>query len=180
MGRELGLINEQHWASFVTKREAIEAEITRLKNTWASPANEQVQQVNTILQQPLTKDQSAFQLLKRPELDYQTLMQVFPPAVEDTKVAEQVAIQATYAGYIERQQQEIEKQRRYENTRIPAGFVYKDISGLSAEVQEKLTKIQPETIGMAARIAGVTPAAISLLLIYLKKQHHLNDVKTAI
>ena len=170
IGRELNLVGDDRWQLFIAKRAAITAEIDRLKTTWVSPASESVEKINSILQKPLSKDQNALELLCRPELSYECLMQVFGPSVQDKKVAEQVEIQAKYAGYIERQQQEIDKQRRYEDAKIPENFSYEAISGLSSEVRQKLIAAKPATIGIASRIPGITPAAISLLLIYLKKR----------
>lgn len=169
LGYELGLVDEKRWQAFAAKRTAIEREVARLKSSWTSPASDNIEKVNAILPTPLTKDQNALDLLRRPEINYQMLMQVFGPGATDPKVAEQVEIQAKYSGYIERQQQEIDKQQRFENTVIPDDFNYQNISGLSAEIQQKLTDIRPNTLAMAARISGVTPAAISLLLIYIKK-----------
>lgn len=174
IGRELGLVDDTRWQAFTKKREQIEVEVARLKATWVSPATEFVETVNTILDKPLSKDQSALDLLRRPEMSYQTLMKVFGPGVDDIKVAEQVEIQAKYSGYIERQQQDIDKQRKHENTKIPEDFCYDSISGLSAEMKQKLSEVRPTTLAMAARISGVTPAAISLLLIYLKKRNISN------
>jgi tRNA uridine 5-carboxymethylaminomethyl modification enzyme len=168
-GHELGLITNARWEAFNIKRDAITAELNRLENLWVSPATDFVNKVNTILDKPLTKDQSAIDLLRRPEMSYTSLMQVFGPGADDIKVAEQVEVQAKYAGYIERQQQDIEKQLRHEKTLIPESFDYKAISGLSAEVQQKLSEARPATLAMAARIPGITPAAISLLLVFLKK-----------
>lgn len=170
IGREFGLVDDARWHAFAKKRDAIETEIARLKSTWASPVSENIEKVNAILQNPLSKDQNALDLLRRPEMNYATLMQVFGPGVDDVKVAEQVEIQAKYAGYIDRQQQEIEKAQRFENTEIPSDFDYSIISGLSSEIQQKLSTVRPTTIAMASRISGVTPAAISLLLIHLKKR----------
>jgi tRNA uridine 5-carboxymethylaminomethyl modification enzyme len=170
IGRELGLVDDARWQAFATKREAIEQEVARLKTAWVSPVSEKVTTVNQILEKPLAKDQNALDLLRRPEMDYTTLMTVFGPGVDDKKVAEQVEIQAKYSGYIERQQQEIEKQQRHEETKIPTNFCYDSISGLSAEIKQKLNQVRPASIAMASRISGVTPAAISLLLIYLKKR----------
>ena len=178
IGRELNLITDDHWQVFCKKRDAIADEMARLKDCWVSPTTETVHEVNKILTKPLTKDQTAFDLLRRPEMDYVTLTQVFSPAVENTAVAEQVEIQAKYSGYIERQQQDIVKQQRYENTQIPMDFIYENISGLSTEVKQKLMATKPATIGIASRIPGMTPAAISLLLIHLKKIH-LNRAKEA-
>lgn len=169
IGYELGLVDETRWQAFAIKRTAIENEVARLKTSWTSPVSDNIEKVNAILPTPLTKDQNALDLLRRPEINYQMLMQVFGPGATDPKVAEQVEIQVKYSGYIERQQQEIDKQQRFENTVIPDDFSYQNISGLSAEIQQKLTNIRPNTLAMAARISGVTPAAISLLLIYIKK-----------
>lgn len=170
-GRELGLVGDVRWKAFNEKQDAINAEITRLKATWASPANATADVVNTILEKPLMKDQHAFDLLRRPEINYEKLTTVFGPAVADPIVAEQVEIQAKYMGYIERQEKDIERQRYYEDLAIPNDFSY-EIPGLSAEIQQKLTQHRPATIGMASRISGVTPAAVSLLLVYLKKNQH--------
>ena len=169
IGYELNLINEAHWRIFNEKRIAIADETARLKNLWVGPATAKTKAVNNILAKPLTKDQNAFDLLRRPEMDYATLMRAFSPGVTDHKVAEQIEIQAKYSGYIERQQQEIAKQQYYENINIPEDFIYQNVSGLSTEVKQKLTSIKPATIGMASRIPGMTPAALSLLLVYLKK-----------
>ena len=169
IGYELGLVSAARWNAFSIKRDAIEKEVARLKAAWVSPASDSVDKVNAILETPLSKDQHALDLLRRPQMSYQNLMLVFGPGVNDPKVAEQVEIQVKYSGYIERQQQEIDKQQRFENTVIPDDFNYQNISGLSAEIQQKLTDIRPNTLAMAARISGVTPAAISLLLIYIKK-----------
>jgi len=119
----------------------------------------------------LTRDTAALDLLRRPEIRYADLMKVdgFGPAVSDSQVAEQVEVQVRYAGYVDRQREEIERQRRHEATAIPADFDYASVTGLSAEVRQKLQKTRPETIGQAARISGVTPAAISLLLVFLKR-----------
>lgn len=176
IGYELNLVDEHRWQLFTTKRDAIAAELARLKSLWVSPASDLVENVNTILEKPLTKDQNALDLLRRPELNYQTLMQVFGPGASDAKVAEQVEIQAKYSGYIERQQQEIDKQRRYEDLKIAEDFNYSTITGLSAEVQQKLSQHKPATVGIASRIPGVTPAAISLLLIFLKKRTIVKSV----
>ena len=135
-----------------------------------------------VLGQSLTRDSNLLDLLRRPDVTYQGLMSLpggGQQAVSDEKVAEQVEIQAKYSGYIQRQQDEIARQRRHEDTAIPADFDYHMIKGLSAEVQEKLLRILPETVGQAARIPGVTPAAISLLLVYLKKKKWQEEQKRA-
>ena len=178
MGRELGLVDDVRWQHFCTKRESIEQETQRLEKLWVSPVSEVVHSVNTILEKPLLKDQRAIDLLRRPEINYAQLMTVdyFTPGVSDEKVAEQVEIQAKYSGYIDRQEQDIKHQRRYEELMIPDDFSYLGISGLSTELQQKLTKIRPTTVAMAMRISGVTPAAISLLLVHLKKRQKIMNV----
>jgi tRNA uridine 5-carboxymethylaminomethyl modification enzyme len=169
-GRKLKLVDDERWAAFSHKRELIEKETARLKSLWISPASEKVHAVNTILEKPLMKDQNGLELLRRPELDYLTLTSIehFAPGITDEKAYEQVEIQAKYAGYIDRQQEDIDKSLRYENMKIPTTFSFKNISGISIEIQQKLSEARPETLGMASRISGVTPAAISLLLIHLR------------
>ena len=170
-GRELKLVDDERWAAFCIKRELIEKETARLKSLWVSPVSEKVHAVNMILEKPLMKDQNGLELLRRPELDYLTLTSIehFAPGITDETAYEQVEIQAKYAGYIDRQQEDIDKSLRYETTKIPVTFSFKNISGISIEIQQKLSESRPETLGMASRISGVTPAAISLLLIHLKK-----------
>ena len=170
-GRELDLVDDARWAAFCEKRDAIAQETARLKSFWAAPGNALATQVETTLGIAVSRETSAYDLLRRPELDYAqlTLVPALGPAVTDAKVAEQVEIQAKYSGYLDRQADEIERQRRSEATLIPADFDYAVVSGLSAEVRAKLEKIRPETVGQAMRISGVTPAAISLLLVYLKR-----------
>jgi tRNA uridine 5-carboxymethylaminomethyl modification enzyme len=171
-GRELGLVDDARWQAFETKRAAIDSEAARLKSIWAAPGNGLAAQLETTLGLAVTREGSAHDLLRRPELDYAALMRVpaLGPGVDDARVAEQVEVQAKYAGYVERQQDEIARQRRHEHSAIPAGFDYAQVSGLSAEVRSKLEQARPETIGQAQRISGVTPAAISLLLVHLKRQ----------
>ncbi|WP_334132663.1 tRNA uridine-5-carboxymethylaminomethyl(34) synthesis enzyme MnmG [Silanimonas lenta] len=170
-GRELGLVDDARWAAFEARRAAIEAETARLRGLWAAPGNALGRAVEAATGQPVSRETSALDLLKRPGLDYAALMAVdgLGPGVDDAKVAEQVEIAAKYAGYLERQREEIERQRRHEATVIPADFDYCGISGLSAEVVAKLSAVRPETLGQAQRIPGITPAAISLLLVHLKR-----------
>jgi tRNA uridine 5-carboxymethylaminomethyl modification enzyme len=170
-GRELGLVDDTRWAAFEARRAAIEAETARLRGLWAAPGNALGRAVEAATGQPVSRETSALDLLKRPGLDYAALMAVegLGPGVADAKVAEQVEIAAKYAGYLERQREEIERQRRHEATVIPADFDYRGISGLSAEVVAKLSAVRPETLGQAQRIPGITPAAISLLLVHLKR-----------
>ena len=170
-GRELGLVNDSRWKSFCEKREAIELERQRLKDTWIQPGTEAAQKLADHIEHKLSHEYSLFELLKRPELNHKILSSVCPPA-ENTvsqKVAEQVEIDAKYSGYINRQQDEVDKLQRHENTAIPANFDYKKISGLSNEIKQKLSDVKPETLARASRVPGVTPAAISLLLVMLKK-----------
>ncbi|GAB3746964.1 tRNA uridine-5-carboxymethylaminomethyl(34) synthesis enzyme MnmG [Lysobacter olei] len=172
VGRDLGLIEDARFAAFEAKREAIERENTRLGAIWAAPNNALGREIHATLGIEVSRETSARDLIKRPELDYAKLMAVpsLGPAVEDVAVAEQVEIGIKYAGYLDRQREEIERQRRHEDTAIPADFDYAAVRGLSAEVQQKLQRVQPQTIGQAQRIPGMTPAAISLLLVHLTRQ----------
>ncbi|HEU0305571.1 MAG TPA: tRNA uridine-5-carboxymethylaminomethyl(34) synthesis enzyme MnmG, partial [Lysobacter sp.] len=170
-GRALGLVDDARWARFDAKREAIAREESRLAAVWAAPNNALGREVGETLGIEITRETSARDLLKRPELDYARLMAVasLGPAVEDASVAEQVEIGVKYSGYLDRQREEIERQQRHERTAIPAGFDYAGVRGLSAEVTQKLQRVQPETVGQAQRIPGMTPAAISLLLVHLAR-----------
>lgn len=171
-GRELGLVDDARWQAFNQKLEAIELEKQRLKSTWVSPSHVAAEALNPSLKNPITKENSLEELLRRPEMTYEKLMQIesLGPGLENKQAAEQIEIQTKYAGYIERQYDEIARTLRNENTLLPMDFDYSKISGLSNEVVAKLTDARPETIGKASRISGITPAAISLLLVYLKKQ----------
>ncbi|RUO56804.1 tRNA uridine-5-carboxymethylaminomethyl(34) synthesis enzyme MnmG [Pseudidiomarina homiensis] len=171
-GRELGLVDDARWARFNEKMEAIAQEQQRLRSTWIHKDHPAVTAVNELVKTPITKEVNGEDLLRRPEITYQAMMaiDVLGPGLTDHEAAEQVEIQTKYAGYIARQQDEIAKQQRHENTRLPMGFDYAGIKGLSNEVIAKLNEHQPETVGKAARISGVTPAAISMLLVHLKKQ----------
>lgn len=169
-GRELGLIDERRWAAFATKREAIEKEEQRLKTTWIRPDTLQGDAVAARFGTPLAHEYNLLSLLMRPEIDYAGLMEITGSGADDLQVAEQVEIKTKYAGYIDRQQEEILRLRASENTALPADLDYSNIPGLSKEIQLKLGNNRPETLGQASRIPGVTPAAISLLLIYLKKR----------
>ncbi len=169
-GRELGLVSEERWVAFNAKRESIEVERQRLKTTFAQPGSDVAVEINKHCANPLSREYSLFELLKRPELSYAILAEL-PGAVNvDPAVAEQIEISAKYAGYIDRQQDDIDRMQRHEQTVIPVDFDYSAISGLSNELKQKLTETQPQTLARAARIPGVTPAAISLLLIQLKKR----------
>ncbi len=169
-GRDLGLVDDARWAAFSEKREAIERERERLARTWVQPGSDAAAVVNAHCEKPLSREYSLLDLLKRPELDYRHVGGLIGEPVTDDRVAEQLEIDAKYAGYIDRQAEEIERLRRHENTGIPADFDYAAVRGLSNEVIQKLTEARPETLARASRIPGVTPAAISLLLIHLKKK----------
>lgn len=170
-GRRLGLVNDRRWHLFCAKRAAIEQEQARLHSLWLAPEQLSSQEAKTILGKPLTRESNLLDLLRRPEISYQALMKLpgAGPGVIDWAVAEQVQIQAKYAGYIARQQEEIARTRYHEELRLPAELDYNTVTGLSTEVREKFASYRPATLGQASRIPGITPAAISLLLIHLKK-----------
>lgn len=170
-GRKLGLVDDARWKRFNEKMETIELERQRLKSIWVQKDHPSIDQLNPLLKNPFNRDASLEDLLRRPETKYRDLMSIEPfgPGIDDEQAAEQIEIQIKYAGYIDRQVDEIAKKQRHEETKIPANFDYHGISGLSNEVIAKLTDAKPETIGKASRISGITPAAISLLLVYLKK-----------
>ena len=172
IGRELGVVDEVRWRAYARKAEAVERERGRLQALWAAPggaiATELAQRTGVVL----SREATALDLMKRPELDYASLMQLpsLGPGVADAAVAEQVEIGVKYSGYLVRQHEDIERSRRNEESRIPEDFEYAGIPGLSAELQAKLGLVRPETIGQAQRIPGMTPAAISLLLVCLAKR----------
>ncbi|WP_263064128.1 tRNA uridine-5-carboxymethylaminomethyl(34) synthesis enzyme MnmG [Dickeya dadantii] len=172
MGRELGMVDDERWARFNEKLENIEKERQRLRDVLVHPQTEGVEQINSLLKSPLSREANGEELLRRPEMDYAQLtgLAMFAPALSDAEAAEQVEIQVKYEGYIARQQDEIEKQLRNENTLLPADLDYRQVTGLSNEVIAKLNDHKPGSIGQASRISGVTPAAISILLVWLKKQ----------
>ncbi|ERH52461.1 tRNA uridine 5-carboxymethylaminomethyl modification protein [Ectopseudomonas chengduensis] len=169
-GRELGLIDDERWAAFEAKREGIAQEEQRLKSTWVRPGTPQGDAIAARFGTPLAHEYNLLNLLARPEIDYATLVELTEAPVVDNQVAEQVEIKTKYAGYIDRQQDEIAKLRASEDTKLPDDLDYASISGLSKEIQFKLGNTRPATLGQASRIPGVTPAAISLLLIHLKKR----------
>ena len=172
IGRELGMVDDYRWARFNEKLEHIEQERQRLRELRVHPHSEQRDAVNALLKTPLSREATGEELLRRPEIDYATLtaLPMFSPALSDIQAAEQVEIQVKYEGYIARQQDEIEKQLRNEGTVLPADLDYRQVSGLSNEVIAKLNDHKPGSIGQASRISGITPAAISILLVWLKKQ----------
>ncbi|WP_461484202.1 tRNA uridine-5-carboxymethylaminomethyl(34) synthesis enzyme MnmG [Porticoccus sp.] len=168
-GRQLGVVDDSRWQAFAKKREQIEREQQRLRTTWVQPGSEQAGVLEQKTGATLSREYSLHDLLKRPELGYSDISTMNEEMIPGD-VAEQVEIDAKYAGYIDRQQEEIERMQRQENTPIPADFDYDSVKGLSNEVKQKLAAAQPDTLARASRIPGVTPAAISLLLIYLKKK----------
>jgi tRNA uridine 5-carboxymethylaminomethyl modification enzyme len=170
-GRELSLVSDERWQSFTDKRESIANLQTELSAKWVRKDSSEAVRVAEVWGKPLIKEASLMELLRRPEVDIVQLMEFSDTAELDGSVLQQVEVQAKYAGYIDRQQQDIDKAKRYNHLEIVADFDYGLVPGLSNEVREKLAKQRPETLGLASRIPGVTPAAVSLLLIYMKKQH---------
>ncbi len=168
--RSMGLVDDQRWARFARKRDAIASETQRLATTWLHPGTMEAAALAPKLKAPLSREYSLADLLKRPGIGYADVAGLKGQALEDEQASEQVEIQAKYAGYIDRQQDEIARLRRYEETPLPASLDYQAVDGLSHEVRQKLTEARPETLARAGRIPGVTPAAVSLLLIYLKKR----------
>jgi tRNA uridine 5-carboxymethylaminomethyl modification enzyme len=171
MGREIGLVDDARWAKFNDKMEAVESELQRLRGQWIHPDHVATPELNPMLKNPVSREHSLEELIRRPEMTYRQLMEIesIGPGLDDPIAAEQVEIQIKYAGYIARQMEEIAKTQRHENTLLPVDMDFSKISGLSNEVVAKLSEARPETIGKASRISGITPAAISLLLVYLKK-----------
>lgn len=170
-GRALGLVDDVRWQVFCKKKEQVENEIKRLQTTRIGPNALTEAEAMQVLKTPLTKDTSLYDMLRRPEVSYDSLtsLAIAGDKIDDPVAAEQVEIQTKYAGYIKRQMEEIEKHKRYENKAIPEDFDYVSINALSLEVREKLQQARPQTIGQASRVPGVTPAAISLLLVFIKK-----------
>ncbi len=183
-GRKLGIVDDTRWQAFAEKREAVERETARLKATWVQPAKLPVEETIRVLGQPIEREYSLFDLLRRPNVDYSTLMTLpgftgEPAASVAPEVAEQVEIAAKYQGYIDRQQEEIARNRGQEQTHLPKEIDYAQVRGLSHEVQLKLNQHKPETIGQASRIQGITPAAISLLLVHVKRGFAGAQIQTA-
>lgn len=177
-GQALGVVDETRWRQFNSKWEAIERENQRLSQQRIGPDQVAQEEATTLLGEPLRREYRLIELLRRPQISYEKLMRLIgEPVAVDLVVAEQIAIQAKYAGYIERQQQEINRQQRHEGLRLPLDLDYHQVKGLSAEVQEKLARVRPATLGQAARIPGVTPAAVSLLLVYLKRARVLEEAE---
>lgn len=175
VGRELGLVDDHRWSAFATKRDRIEQESARLRSTWIQPKTLAAERVAEKLGQPLPREYSLMDLLKRPELTYADVASLKGEAVSEEPVAEQVQIEAKYEGYIARQQDEIDRLRRHEATPLPESLDYARVEGLSNEIRQKLEQARPQTLGQAGRISGVTPAAVSILLIHLKKRRLIDD-----
>lgn len=171
MGRGLGLVDDIRWQAFEQKREAIALEQERLRSTWVNPRILSAEDAVRVLGKPIEREYSLYELLRRPDVDYARLMTLpnSGVAVASAVVSEQVEIQAKYQGYIDRQRDEIGRNELQESTRLPGEIDYREVRGLSIEVQQKLNQYMPETIGQATRISGVTPAAISLLLVHIKR-----------
>jgi tRNA uridine 5-carboxymethylaminomethyl modification enzyme len=174
IGRELGLVNDARWENFSKKSEGIELEKQRLASTWIQPKTPEGNKVDALVDQPISREYSLMDLIKRPNINYYDVAGIKGEASQDPQVAEQVEIQIKYSGYIDRQSGDINRLRRYENTVLPQDFDYHSVEGLSNEVKQKLSSARPETLARASRVQGVTPAAISLLLIFLKKHGALD------
>ncbi len=174
-GRALGLVDDERWGRFCRKREGLEAERQRLNDIWVTPGNALGRMVETAHGIPISKEVRALDLLKRPEVDYQRLVDIegIGPGVKDEQISQQLEIQVRYSGYLKRQQEDIARRRRHETLKIGDDFDFDGVHGLSAEVREKLQSVRPDTIGQASRVPGVTPAAISLLLVHLKKSRKM-------
>jgi tRNA uridine 5-carboxymethylaminomethyl modification enzyme len=174
-GRELGLVDDRRWSRFCRKSEGLEAERQRLNDIWVTPGNALGRKVESAHGIPVTKEVRALDLLKRPEVDYQRLVGIegIGPGVEDEQISQQLETQVRYSGYLGRQQEDIAQRRRHEAMEIGDDFDFDGVQGLSAEVREKLQNVRPDTIGQASRVPGVTPAAISLLLVHLKKSRKM-------
>lgn len=176
IARKYGLISDADWQQFEEKMEAIERETQRLQDLWIRPNTQAAQYLETVLNQAMAQEARSLDLLKRPEIRLEDLLNATGTSVDiHPSVAEQIEVRVKYAGYISAQEKEVARNARYEALRLPKGLHYAQVSGLSNEILEKLTRIRPETIGQAARIPGVTPAAISLILVHLKKRGHLDD-----
>ena len=184
IGREMGLIDDQRWDAFCRKQEGIKDELQRLKSVWVQPNTDKADAINPLLEKPIAREYSLADLLSRPDVSYQQLFDALEntsitmPAL-DAQVSEQVEIQLKYQGYIDRQEEDIQKLKRQENTALPADFDYQHMDGLSNELKQKLQAARPETLARASRIPGMTPAAVSLLMIHLKKYQAVRDKKSA-
>ena len=193
LGRELGLVDDERWRLFEAKRSLSDREVERLGRTRVRPSEVPAEWAERVLQGPMTRDASAFEMLRRPEVSYEALLElVGPPEWMDGSVGDatfddrlpaqiraQVEVRAKYAGYIERQEDEVERQRRNEETRLPDDLDYAQVAGLSHEVRQKLAEARPATIGLAGRLPGMTPAAVSILIVHLKKRGYSARARVA-
>ena len=179
IGRALGVVDDARWDAFNRKREAVSRETERLKSTWVNPARLPADAASRLIGQPIEHEYSLFELLRRPNLNYAQVLTLPGGGTgeDDARVVEQVEIAAKYQGYIDRQNEEIEKQREQETLRLPADLDYSRLAGLSMEVRQRLQIAQPETLGQASRLQGVTPAAISVLLVHAKRGFNLDEQK---
>lgn len=179
-GHELGLVDAQRWEFFSEKKLRIEAELKFLRSTWVQPGTEQAERINLLLEKPLSREYSLADLLARPRVEYAALLTAYRGEILaeqsslEQQATQQAEIQIKYQGYIDRQEEDIDRLKKQENTKLPADFDYQQMQGLSNELKQKLLAAKPENIGRASRIPGITPAAISLLLIYLKKYNTVN------
>lgn len=184
IGRDLGLVDDIRWSAFCTKQASITAELQRIKTMWVQPGTDRADALNPLLEKPITREYSLADLLSRPDVNYNQMEVALKgtsaelPEI-DPLVSEQIEIQLKYQGYINRQEEDIQKLKRQENTALPEDFDYQHIEGLSNELKQKLLKARPDSIAKASRIPGITPAAVSLLLIYLKKYQSVRAQKTA-
>ena len=184
IGRDLGLVDDIRWSAFCTKQVSITTELQRIKTMWVQPGTDRSDALNPLLEKPITREYSLADLLSRPDVNYKQMEEALKgtsaelPEI-DPLVSEQIEIQLKYQGYINRQEEDIQKLKRQENTALPEDFDYQHIEGLSNELKQKLLKARPDSIAKASRIPGITPAAVSLLLIYLKKYQSVRAQKTA-
>jgi tRNA uridine 5-carboxymethylaminomethyl modification enzyme len=170
IGRRLGCVDDLRWNAFARKRDAIDAELQRLRSTWVNPRVLDAAKATALLGAPLERDCSLADLVKRPDVRYAAVVEATGPGADDPAVAEQVEIQLKYSGYIARQQAEVERQSHQEHQPIPEDLDYAEVRGLSFEARQRLAQHRPQTVGQASRIQGITPAAISLLLVHLKRR----------
>ncbi|NWG39738.1 MAG: tRNA uridine-5-carboxymethylaminomethyl(34) synthesis enzyme MnmG [Hydrogenophilaceae bacterium] len=180
-GRRLGLVDDARWEAFNRKRDAIAREVERLKSTWVRPETLPPAQAEPILGKPIEREYNLFELLRRPEIRYEQILRLpgGAPGVDDAQVIEQLEIQARYQGYIDRQNEEVARHRDQEELRLPQDFDYMQLTGLSIEVRQRLNQHKPETLGQASRLQGMTPAAISVLLVYAKRGFRPDDADDA-
>jgi tRNA uridine 5-carboxymethylaminomethyl modification enzyme len=191
LGRELGLVDDERWRLFEAKRRLSDLEVARLEATRVRPSEVPAEWIERVLDGPMMRDASSFEMLRRPEVSYDALLELVGPPdwmragagdFDDrlpSQVRAQVEVRAKYAGYIERQEDEVERQRRNEETRLPDDLDYAQVAGLSHEVRQKLSEARPATIGMAGRLPGMTPAAVSILLVHLKKRSYRTRMQVA-